>query len=305
MTKKFYRFVIAALVISVLFSSCAFAARKDNLNVHCGVLNYLGTTEDEFQNAVDEFRKTLPDYFNMLYVTEQQDLMKMLNAFRDNRQVIHFYDNLTSMLMAIEAGRVDEISLPDSTARYIMKSDPEYKILFTIRMPSAISLGFRAENTALRDELNKVITAMKEDGTLKNLEEKFIKSDAAPEAVAFEKYDDADKITVAVTGDMPPIDFIAEDGKPAGYNTAVLSEIGKRMKKNIEMINIEAGARSAALASGKADVIFWYRTTKGMTITEDDSKIENPINSVIKDSGENVIISVPYYEWERTLMLTK
>ena len=121
----------------------------------------------------------------------------------------------------------------------------------------------------------------------------------------YSKLDDADKITVAVTGDMAPIDFIAEDGQPAGYNTAVLSEIGKRMKKNIEMINIEAGARSAALASGKADVIFWYRTTKGMTITEDDSKIENPINSVIKDSGENVIISVPYYEWERTLMLTK
>jgi ABC-type amino acid transport substrate-binding protein len=139
---------------------------------------------------------------------------------------------------------------------------------------------------------------MKEDGTLKKLGEKYINPDVTPEAVAFENFEGADKITVAVTGDMPPIDFVAENGKPAGYNTAVLSEIGKRLKKNIEVISIESGARSSALVSGRADIIFWYKTTKGLGLPD-------PSKDPVKDSTEGVILSVPYYEWERTLLLTK
>ena len=306
--KNFYRLITVALIISVLFSSCAFAARKSGINsVHGGVLNYLGTNEDEFQKAVDELSELLKAYsFAASNLAAHQDVIEMLIAFRDHRHVIHFYDNLTSMLMALEAGRVDEISLPESTARYVMKNDPEYRIIFAIRMPSSISCGFRAEDTALCEEFNKAIASMKEDGTLKALEEKYIKAENTSEAAAFEKFEDAGKITVALTGDMPPIDFIAADGTPAGYNTAVLSEIGKRLKKNIEIISVEAGARSAALTSGRADVVFWYRSTKGMTIpAEFDFKGDNPVNAVVKDATEGVILSAPYYEWQKTLMITK
>ena len=304
--KKFSRFIVAVLILCVLMSSCAFAARKGLNSIHGGMLAYLGTTEDEFQAATDQFKDMLKAFSFAANLPSVQEYVEVLTAFRDNRHVIHFYDNLTSMLMALEAGRVDEISLPESTARYLMKQDPEYRILFTIHMPSSISFGFRAEDTGLCEDFNKAIASMKEDGTLKAIEEKYINPDAAPEAVAFEKFEGAGKITVAVTGDMPPVDFVAENGQPAGYNTAVLSEIGKRLQKNIEVINIEAGARSSALVSGRADVIFWYRSTKGMTIpAELEFKGENPINAVMKDSSEGVILSAPYYEWEKTLMITK
>ena len=307
-TKKIYFLIVLVLIFSVLMSSYAFAARMKPKAVHSGVLSYLGTTEDEFQAAVDQFTKLLPaQLLNTSYVPEIQETVNMLKALHDERHVIHFYDNLTAMLMALESGRVDEVSLPESTAKYIMKNDNDYQILFTVLMPSAISFGFRAEDKGLCEDFSKIIEAMKEDGTLKALEEKYIKNaDKAPEAVAFEKFgDDAGTITVAVTGDMPPVDFIAEDGKPAGYNTAVLSEIGKRMKKNISLINIEAGARSSALVSGRADVIFWYRSTKGITMPEDATIKENPLNAAMKDSSEGIILSAPYYEWERTLFITK
>ena len=103
--KKFYRLILVALMISVLFSSCAFAARKEGVNhVHGGVLNYLGTTEDEFQNALDELTAMLPAFsLSMFDVPENQDFVTMLTAIKENRHVIHFYDNLTSMLMALDA----------------------------------------------------------------------------------------------------------------------------------------------------------------------------------------------------------
>ena len=303
--KRFSRLVIAALVLSLCLSSCAFAAITKS--VHGGMLAYLGTTEDEFQNAVDQFHDLLRAYSFAPNPAAFQDHLAVLTAFRDDRHIIHFYDNLTSMLMALNAGRVDEIMLPESTARYIMKKDNSYRILFTISMPSSISFGFRAEDTGLCEDFSKAIASMKEDGTFKALEEKYItNAEENPAAVEFSKIDGAGTITVAVTGDMPPIDYVDESGNAAGYNTAVLAELGKRMNKNIALLNIEAGARSAALTSKRADVIFWYRNTQGMTFPEETGfKDANPINSVLKDANEGIILSAPYYSWEKTLMLAK
>ena len=69
----------------------------------------------------------------------------------------------------------------------------------------------------------------------------------------------AETIKVAITGLMPPIDYIAPDGTPAGFNTAVLAEISKRIGKNIELVQVNSLGRATALASGTVDVVFWTR----------------------------------------------
>ena len=84
-----------------------------------------------------------------------------------------------------------------------------------------------------------------------------LKKDGEPPKVEIAKIEGADTIKIAVTGDLPPIDLVLADGSPAGFNTAVLSEISKRLKKNVEIVSIESGARASALTSKRADVIFW------------------------------------------------
>ena len=309
MTKKFFVKVVVFSMVVVIFSSVASFAAMSSKHAHkIGILSYLGTNEESFQESIDNFRKFLSPLAvsAMGTVPEMQDMPRFLQSFRDNKYIIKFYDSLASMLMAVESGRADEISLPESTANYVLKNDPSYRILLAINMPSAIALGFRENDTALCEELNKVITAMKEDGTLKAFEEKYIKAAGTekPAPVEFSNFEGADTIKVAVTGDMPPIDYISEEGKPAGYNTAVLSEIGRRLQKNIELINIEAGARSAALSSERVDIVFWYRTTQGVTIPKEAGlEGENPLDNAIKDKTEGVILSAPYYEWNKYLVL--
>ena len=112
-----------------------------------------------------------------------------------------------------------------------------------------------------------------------------------PEAVKFEKFENAGSVKVAVTGDMPPIDYIAADGTPAGFNTAVLAEIAKRMKVNIELLNIDSGARAAALASKRADVVFWFRTDTGVDVQA--------------DVPEDIALSEAYYSWNENLHIKK
>ena len=55
------------------------------------------------------------------------------------------------------------------------------------------------------------------------------------------------------------MDYVAEDGSFAGFNTAILAEIGKRLEKNIELVQTDSVGRALALAQGKVDVVFWTR----------------------------------------------
>ena len=116
------------------------------------------------------------------------------------------------------------------------------------------------ENEALRDEINRALGAMESEGVLSALEATLNAAVEEPVPVEMEKIEGADTIRVGVTGDLPPFDYISEAGVPAGYNTAMLAEIGKRIGKNIELVNIDAGGRALALSSGMVDVVFWNRS---------------------------------------------
>lgn len=301
--------VLFAFLLILAFAPGALAAARTGVS-HVGVLTYLGTTEEEFQRGLDDLRRALNPFisadgnFPEGEASEFDEFQGFLSSLVTQRRLVHFYDSLLSMQMALRAGKLNEISLPECVGLFLIDRDPRYEILFSLNMePSTISFGFRREDTALQKEFNGVIAAMKKDGTLARLEKEHILDlgSREPEPAKFQSFKDAPVIRVAVTGDMPPIDLIAANGKPAGYNTAVLSEIGRRLKKNIRLISVDTGGRSAALASQRADVVFWYRSTEGIKMPQ---KLKgNPLKDVMKDSLEGVILSAPYYEWETDLII--
>ena len=101
---------------------------------------------------------------------------------------------------------------------------------------------------------------MKADGSLDKLINDYITNvdkGQAPPKVEPPNIEGAETIKVGVTGDLPPLDLILPDNSPAGFNTAMFSEIAKRLNKNIELVQIESGARATALSSKLIDVVFW------------------------------------------------
>ena len=90
---------------------------------------------------------------------------------------------------------------------------------------------------------------------------------------------------------MPPIDYVDESGRPAGFNTALLAELGRRMHVNIELVNVDAGARTAALVSERVDVVFWYETAQGIMWNY--------------DASDGVLLSDPYFSWNKFLHIRK
>ena len=197
---------------------------------------------------------------------------------------MNFYDNFNSMQMALSSKAIDSIRTYGSVAKYMNANHSEFVIGEdqTVELVDDFCCAVRKDDTALKNSFDAAIAAMKADGTLDALIDKYINNAAqTPQPVAIAQIDGADTIKVGVTGDLPPLDLVLADGTPAGFNTAVLAEISKRTGKNIELVQVDSAARAAALIAGSVDVIFWvvvpadgsnrpkdFDTPAGVAVTE-------------------------------------
>ena len=200
-----------------------------------------------------------------------------------------FFDNLSTMQAGLDAGNVDQISTYACVANYLTAANDKYAAvedLKTVGLADSFCFAVRKDDAQLKADLDKAIDAMKSDGTLDKLVAEYItnvKPDNIPK-VDIPKLDGAETIKVGVTGDLPPLDLILADGSPAGFNTAMLAEIGKRLNRNVEVVDIDSGARAAALSSNQIDVIFWASVPTGDKVPAD---IDKP---------ESLELSAPYFK---------
>ena len=188
---------------------------------------------------------------------------------------VRFYDTTDALLMALQAGEIDAIRAPKSTADYLCATNDRLVQPSVFNFPESdafvqglldrLSDGYAfmmlEENADLRDQFDQAIADMKADGTLDALVQKHIAEASRTgeaEVIAFEAFE-GDPIRVAVTGVLPPMDYVAPDGSFAGFNTAILAEVGRRLQKNIALTQVDSVGRALALAEGTVDVVFWTR----------------------------------------------
>ena len=182
-------------------------------------------------------------------------------SFR-NMNTIIFFDDLNSMIMALRAGQIDRFAIGLNTARYITLRNKDFKLIDNKHNAVlGMSIAVREEDRKKLLGINLAINDMWTDGTLERLiRENIIElGDNDPEAVEIPKFDDAQTMRIAVTGDLPPMDCILPDGRPAGFNTVFLAELGRRTHINFELVSINSGARQSAISSGRVDALFWTR----------------------------------------------
>lgn len=224
---------------------------------------------------------------------EYNELMKKLEkSYRPSKANLgaeyKFFDKMNDMQLALDAGQIDMLSTYQHVADYMLQRNADREFLTTEKFLSdSFCFAMREGDTMLQRDLNKAIKAMSDDGTLNKLTKEYItdlKNGAEPPAVPINHIDGADTIKVAVTGDLPPFDMILADGTPAGFSTAVLAELSRRINKNIELISIDSAARASILSSKGADVVFWVAVPKESTLI--------PANI---DQPAGIIISDPYY----------
>jgi ABC-type amino acid transport substrate-binding protein len=297
MKKKFLSIMLSVVLTAGILAGCgsspsapaesdsteksteaADSAESSGEELKYGALSILNITEDEYKDMNTARFKAIR------IITDGDRALK-------NSKVV-YYDNLDAMQMALEAGDIDFMEVPKSTADYLIakndkmqtrdRSDEIEKLeeeeqRFLERLTSTgFAFMMREDSEKLRDDFDDALEDIKEDGTLDKLIKEYITDvteGKEPTAVKFDDKGD-ETIKVAVTGDLPPMDYVAADGSFAGFNTALLAEIGKRLGKKIELKQVDSAARAISLSSNEVDVVFWTRVGSGRPDEEVMEEIE-------------------------------
>lgn len=262
----------AICAVCLLITGCGGGenAPKPKENAKIGVITHLNASELEYNELMSKLEKS--------YRPSKADL----------DATYKYFDRMNDMQLALESGQIDMLSTYQSVADYMLQKSPDKELLPSNKiLTDSFCFAVRKGDKMLKNDLNKAIKEMTTDGTLIKLSKQYIidiKGGTEPPAVEISEIEGADTIKVAVTGDLPPFDMISADGTPTGFSTAVLSEVSKRIGKNIELISIDSGARASILSSKGADVVFWVAVPKDNTLI--------PANI---DQPEGIDITDPYY----------
>ena len=272
--KKFASLLLSCAIAGSLFAGCGgdSSTAQNSQEIKVGRIKSLNASEDLYDKVVAK-------------VQERANIK--ISNYKTT-----FYDNLSTLQMGLESGSVQEASVYKCVADYMIAQNPKLELAannLPVKLEDNFAFAMRTEDTALKDSVNAAVEAMQNDGTLENLTKTYItdlNKNENPPAVAFETFAGADTIKIGVTGDLPPLDFVSADGKPAGFNTALLAELGKRLQKNIEVIDIDSGARATALIAGTIDISFW-----AISPTNEDTPVDI-------DKPQGVELSAPYFKDE-------
>ena len=220
------------------------------------------------------------------YFEKASSRMPQTSSMRAPKHI--FFDNMTSMLAALQAGQLDALSTYECVGDYLTAQNSSVELVTkgVPKVSDSFCCAMLEENSALKKEFDDAILKLTADGTLKKLAEEYITNANFSDlpTVEMPHFDNAPTIKVAVTGDLPPLDFVRADGTPAGFNTALLAAISQLVGKNFELVGIDAGARAAALTSKQVDVIFWVAVPLDETLA--------PANF---DKPDGVIVTEPYF----------
>lgn len=255
MMKKKLAITMTALTLCIAITACSNSPSESKKEDSIPVSNSTDETESKLiagvleQNSVEESART-----------HWIQAKKESNAGSQVASQIEYkpFSSLNTMLMELNAGKVDYLRLPSSVGNYLANSDDKLIVRMRKSPLQHYHMAARADDTVLCDEINNAIDGLKTDGTLDQLATEYItnaKSTPTPNKLV--KHDGGETYVVAVTGDLPPLDYVSADGIPAGFNVALLNAISEKTGSNFEIVQLDAAARLSALESGKVDLVFW------------------------------------------------
>lgn len=192
-------------------------------------------------------------------VTTREVELSIENQIGGKPKEVRYFNKYSDCIMAVKSGKIDAALSPKFCADYFIKRNADLKMVSKAPIKVNVVMAVRSEDSQLKNELDKAITILQENGTLKQLEDEWVTNlpvNNEPANREISKIAGARTVYVGVCGDYIPLDYIAANGRPAGYNVALLTEMGKLLKINFEFVPVETQARFAALNSKKIDIIF-------------------------------------------------
>lgn len=214
-----------------------------------------------------------------------------------------YTNSLNDGLALLRSGKIAAFEILEATARYTVLGNKDLKLYVQGYRPSTVHTLFNKEKKDQRDLVDTALQAMLKDGTLDGLRAKWIDNmaaDKAPPVVSMPAVEGTAVLKVGITGQEPPLDYLASNSTPSGFCVAVLSEVSRRTGLKIEFVTVKTAERYSALQSGRTDAFLWKTEMGSMADNMQAESFED-----IDPSSVNFLFSYPYLETHRSLIVLK
>ena len=178
------------------------------------------------------------------------------------------FDDIMDAVAAIKSGQLDAIVTSYPTAVQVSKKNQELGVLSKPLAYENTAIALKKANGELLDELNRIISELRNNGTLESMQKRWLKSDLAPyEELDITFFTQGEPLKIGVSATREPFSFIDKNGKVSGHDGELARIIAEKLQRPIEFYNMKFMSLIPALQSGKVDLI-----VTGMTATEERRK---------------------------------
>ncbi|WP_235620042.1 ABC transporter permease subunit [Trichlorobacter lovleyi] len=192
-------------------------------------------------------------------------------AKRFPKAQVKSFDDIMDAVAAIKSGQLDAIITLFPAALQVSKKNPELRILPEPLDFEDTAIAVRKDNDQLLATVDRIVAALKADGTLADMEKRWLKPDLSP-------YQELDVVPlrqgkilkIGVSATREPFSFVDDHGRVSGFDGELARIIAVKLQRPVEFFNMKFMALIPALQSGKVDLII-----SGMTATSERKKTVN------------------------------
>lgn len=202
---------------------------------------------------------------------------------------ILYYKSRSDMVQALESGKIEGYLADRPTAIMICKENPNLTYWDHIINEDSYGFAFQknAEGKALCDQMSEFLTMLREDGTLDQMEDKWLGDDETAKTMPDYSTLPATNGTIRYGIESVSVPFVyVRDGEVVGYEVELAIMFCEEYGYALQISDMEFAALIPAISAGKCDMI-------------------SSCMSITPERQESVYFSIPNYQGGGTLMLRK
>jgi len=181
---------------------------------------------------------------------------------------IKSFDDIMDAVGALKSDQLEAVITGYPAAMNVCKHNSDLKFLSEPVAHENTSIAVRKGSDKLLSAVNKFITELKSNGTLKDMRRRWFKTDLSPyEVVEITVPQRGELLKIGTSATREPFCFVDAKQQVTGHDGELGRRIGAKLGRPIEFVDMKFSALIPALKSGKVDLI-----AAGMTATEERKK---------------------------------
>jgi polar amino acid transport system substrate-binding protein len=177
-------------------------------------------------------------------------------AVRFPEAEVQTFDDIMDAVAAMRAGHLDAVVTGYPGALMVTKKNPDLALVPGPLASENTAIGARLADTALMAEVNRALDSLRADGTLADMEARWLKADLLPYTVPeIPPATTGEVLTIGVSATREPISFVDGDGQITGHDSELARRVGALLGRPIVFVNMKFMALIPALQAGKIDLI--------------------------------------------------